>query len=257
MTVFQIGSLYYSIIDPLKRTVRTGDNTEVSSNAVAKPLESDLIIPDKVTYDGKTYKVTEIGQYSFCNQVTVLSIKVSANVEVIRRCGFFRLTKCKSLIFGKRSHLTSIESEGMYDFYQLSTLEFNGNCLKYIGYSALQYMKDQIKILTLPSSVQYIEKNNIAGMIVLEHLYYCGNHQITGKEVFKSIDYNTPPALKIHTKSNYKFTNFAERKVTNKDADQYCQQIHQKCYYDELRKSCPMRNKNHFTSLIITILIVK
>ena len=148
----------------------------------------------------------------------------------------------------------------MYDFYQLSTLDFNGNCLKYVGYSALQYMKDQMKNLTLPSSVQYIEKNNIAGMTALEHLYYCGDHQITGNEVFKysSGAYDTPTSLKIHTKSNYKYTKFAERTVTNKDADQYCQRINQRCPLDII-KSCKKnpRNSFHIELSIISILILQ
>ena len=91
MTKFQVGSLYYSILDPLKRTVRTGDGSETKSNAIASTLEADLIIPDKVAYAGKEYMVTEIGQYSFCGQTGVLSLKVSANVEVIRMRGFFSI----------------------------------------------------------------------------------------------------------------------------------------------------------------------
>ena len=257
MTKFSVDWLYFTVINERKRTARLGDGSTTQNNAISGTVKENLVIPGSVSNQGITYTVIEIGRYAIYQQTGIKSIKISSNIEVIRDHGLFRVRYCESLIFEKNSKLTLIENFGLYDFYYLSTLEFNGNCLKFIGYSALRFMIYSMKNFTLPSSVKYIERNNIAGMTVLQHLYYCGDNQITGTEVFVSgnENYTVPSTLKIHTKSSYQYDYFAEKSVT-RDADQYCQQQNFYCPLNKKEKCTNKPRTISFKSLLIMSFLI-
>ena len=257
MVKFESGGLYFSVINPTRRIVRVGNDTTIQNNAICGASKAELIIPRRVSFESVSYKVTEVGRYSFYEDQNIKSIRISANIEIIKEYGFFRLNNCESVIFERNSHLSIIETLGLYDFYYIKTVKFNGNCLHSIYETAIRYMIYELKNLTIPASVRYIEKNNIAGMTVLEDLYYCGDYQITGTEVFLSTHatFKTPDSLKIHTKSTYPYDYFAERKITNKDADQYCKQHQFTCLLNDQTK-CLKNRQTFSTQLLFMISLI-
>ena len=52
-------------------------------------LKAEITIPKTITYGGKTYKVTEIGDNAFKNKKTVISVKIGTNVTVIGNRAFY------------------------------------------------------------------------------------------------------------------------------------------------------------------------
>jgi len=257
MSKFLVNGIYFSVISEIHRTARTGDGTYTESNAVGT-IGEKLDIPGYVTNNGISYKVVEIGTYSFVTQSQVRSITVSKNIEIIKTRGLYRFTNCDKIVFETGSHLTRIEAYGIYDSYYLQTLEFNGNCLQHIGSFAMQFMIHKMKNLTFPSSLLSIEAYSLGSVDNLEHLYYCGDNQITGASVFStgSPNHFTPTTLKIHTKSTYNFQYFAERKVTNKDADEYCKRIEMKCPVNQMNSKCVKTNPSSLITELFYIFLV-
>ena len=67
---FKIDSLYYNIISKKKQTV------EVVQYCESKEDCGDVVIPERVKYDGKIYSVTSIGKeaFAYCESLTKLNI---------------------------------------------------------------------------------------------------------------------------------------------------------------------------------------
>ena len=79
---FEVDGIYYNITSAEEATVAVtyrGDSMEGYSNEYA----DSVFIPETVTYDGKTYSVTEIGAYAFDYCSSLASINISASPDTI------------------------------------------------------------------------------------------------------------------------------------------------------------------------------
>ena len=63
---FKQGNLYYKILSEEELTVATAENNDIRNPTYS----GDIEIPSHVTYNGKTYTVTEIGGFANSPKVT-------------------------------------------------------------------------------------------------------------------------------------------------------------------------------------------
>ena len=92
---FEVDGIYYNITDATAKTV------EVVSGGYNSKYSGNVVIPDKVTYNGTTYSVTSIGYKAFEGCSGLTSITIPNSVTAI---GYHALENC--------SGLTSIEIPG-------------------------------------------------------------------------------------------------------------------------------------------------
>ena len=82
---FESGGIYYTIVSPTSVSVFGDNRIKYSGN---------VTVPDRVDYNGKTYKITRIGQRSFENNTGLTSITLGSLVEFI---GINAFIGCSSL----------------------------------------------------------------------------------------------------------------------------------------------------------------
>ncbi len=81
---FSVDGIYYNITDSEKLTV------EVTRGSSSNSYSGDVVIPESVTYESKTYAVTSIGSYAFRSCSSLTSITIPNSVTSIGSYAFFR-----------------------------------------------------------------------------------------------------------------------------------------------------------------------
>ena len=82
---FESGGIYYTIVSPTSVSVFGDNRIKYSGN---------VIVPDRVDYNGKTYKIARIGQRSFENNTGLTSITLGSLIDFI---GISAFIGCSSL----------------------------------------------------------------------------------------------------------------------------------------------------------------
>jgi len=118
-----------------------------------KHYEGDFVIPDEVTYEGVTYKVTGFEEFALRGS-DITSIKIGANITTIRKQGF---NKCRSLIKVEMTDNTTVIEESAFDgCAALTTIKLSKN-LQTIGRSAF-YDCTALESLDIPDNVITIDE---------------------------------------------------------------------------------------------------
>jgi hypothetical protein len=110
---FSANGIFYQIKTPItanKVAVTAGSETGNS-------YSGDVVIPPSVTYNAKTYSVTEIGTFAFASSHSVTSITIPTTVDTISDGAFWGCIKLTSL-----SIPASIKKIGNYVFVGDTTL---------------------------------------------------------------------------------------------------------------------------------------
>lgn len=98
----------------------TGYAQVVNPNGAEKAsvYKGDVVIPDKIEYDSKTYKVNSIGEYAFYQCVDLTSVSFGGyDMESVGDYAFYG---CTSLTEAK---LSGVKTVGKYCFYNCSALD--------------------------------------------------------------------------------------------------------------------------------------
>ena len=85
---FSVDGIYYNIIDSEKLTVEVTYRGS-SSNSYSNEYLGDVVIPETVTYESKTYSITSIGEYAFCYCSSLTSVTIPNSVTSIGRSAFY------------------------------------------------------------------------------------------------------------------------------------------------------------------------
>ena len=80
-----------------------------------------LTIPETVSYNGLTYKVTKVADYAFYNQLNITSVGLATNTS-INEIGDYAFEKCENLLDTGLASNTSITKIGMYSFSRCNAL---------------------------------------------------------------------------------------------------------------------------------------
>ena len=86
---FKVDNIYYNITDAENKTV------EVTKGAERYNYYGDVVIPDYVTYEGTTYKVTRIGNSAFCYDKYMESITIGKEIRSVADYAFS--SSCENL----------------------------------------------------------------------------------------------------------------------------------------------------------------
>lgn len=137
------------------------DSTEVQLKALDGTLKGDIVIPDSVSYKGRTYAVTRI--YNMGNNPNVLSIRIPKTV----RSFYNSLNSLSSLqnIYVDESNPTFMSIDGvLISTYNMSLSEFpQGRTGDYSVPEGVKSINTTfhsgITKLTIPSTVQYVSSS--------------------------------------------------------------------------------------------------
>lgn len=166
--------------------------TVVSGSVKAQTTDytGNITVPEQVTIDSKTYRVTAVSEGAFCNATSLTSVVLPESVTTIGEGAF---TRCTSLVavnipsgvttlpeacFGGCSKLatvtlpdglTEIGRNAFYNCSKIVTLELPAN-LKVIGQNALTRCTG-IKELTLPATLTTIGNHPFLGDTKLTKLH--------------------------------------------------------------------------------------
>lgn len=88
---FEVDGIYYRINNDSTTVKVTYKGTNSSASKI---YSGDIVIPDEVTYDNKTYTVTEIGGEAFEDCANLTSVELPSTVKSIGRYAFLR---CEAL----------------------------------------------------------------------------------------------------------------------------------------------------------------
>lgn len=113
---FEVDGIYYNITSEEKKTVEV---TYPSDKKVVDGGYKDVVfIPEKVSYDGKEYTVTAIGERAFEYNYELLSVVMPNTIRSIKEFAFNGCINLKSLTIS-----SEVSEIGDYAFMGLSSLE--------------------------------------------------------------------------------------------------------------------------------------
>ena len=164
---FEVDGIYYNILSEDDKTVEVtykGNNYDSYSNEYT----GCVVIPESVTYNGKTYSVTIIGSRAFCGCNGLTNIEIPNSVTDIQVCAFEGCTSLKDLCIEDGTATLSLgyndweyDARGQGLFYDcpLETL-YLGRNLSYdtsykYGYSPF-YNNETLTSVTIGNSVTSI-----------------------------------------------------------------------------------------------------
>ncbi|MBR4312471.1 MAG: leucine-rich repeat domain-containing protein [Bacteroidaceae bacterium] len=247
---FCINGIYYNIISPSKNTVEVTFQGS-AYNSYANEYTGDVVIPETVTYGGKTYTVTAIGLSAFSGCENVTSVALPSTIKEIGEYGFNYCTKLASLnlpegltTIGPRAlrichsltdveipaSVTTIGESAFFECTSLRSITFNG-AVESIGSGAFSYC----------SSLSNVNVSNIAdwfGMGFTDYsanpLYFASNLNVNGNLLTAL----TVPS-EITSINDYAFDGY--KKLTSVNFGEGVETI----------SSCAFRNCTGLTSLTI------
>lgn len=142
-TEFTDKGLKYCIISD------AGDKRNVS---LVEGIDEETVdIPESVNYNGKTYKVTEIGKEAFMSKKIIKTVHIPSSIVFIGQSSFAITLSLEQITIP-----ASVRTIGDSAFFNSGVSEVNlTNGLQYIGDTAFRYC-NSLKSITIPSSVAWI-----------------------------------------------------------------------------------------------------
>ena len=143
---FEVDGIYYSI------TISIDNTVEVTCS----DFKESVVIPESVTYNGVTYRVTGIGYNAFQDCSGLTSITIPNSVTYIGSYAFYGCSGLTSITIP--NSVTSIESSAFQDCSGLTSVEFNATNCTSIGHSNYPAFEGctSLSIVTIGENVKNI-----------------------------------------------------------------------------------------------------
>ena len=126
-------------------------------------ISGDLVIPETVEHEGKSYVVTSIGIMAFEESKELLSVVMPNSVTQIKRMAFYSCTKLASVYFSDNLH--SIEQEAFMECIALTALDFPES-LTSIGSAAFSSCSG-LKTINIPKNVTDLASKGVGAWLLL------------------------------------------------------------------------------------------
>lgn len=158
---FKEGGLCYNINKDGKTVTMTYENLIMFAFDAPAPTErgyvGNIVIPEKVKHNGKTYKVTAINRGTFSCNSELARVAIPNSVKTIGKEAFCNCYQLKEVILPP--DLTEI-SDYMFAESGLQTINIP-NKVETIGNNA--FASSSLKSVTIPNSVKTISKSAFSG----------------------------------------------------------------------------------------------
>lgn len=128
---FQVGDLYYTVISESEVQVVAQD---ITNNY---PGLTNCTIPESITYQNITYKVTEIAFNAFNNAANLTSVTIPASVEYVGE---------------NESAYIPNESNAFYNTLKLNRIEVEEGSSNYISIDGVLFTKDKKMLISYPTA---------------------------------------------------------------------------------------------------------
>ncbi len=160
---FKVDGLCYDILSESEHTVEVTYETEPIGNPAYKNIFGELFIPETVSYNNNTYKVTSIGYSAFrgCSSLTG-SLKIPNSVTTIKDLAFCRCSSFTGSLIIPNS-VTFIGSSAFLECSGFSSSLSIPNSVTSIGSSAFKDCSGFTGSLVIPNSVTSIENYTFWG----------------------------------------------------------------------------------------------
>ena len=146
---FTAGNIKYKVLDTVSKTVRIIDGKSTTGN---------LVIPQTVVSDSKTYTVKEIGNYSFNENNNITSVDIPASVDSI---GAYAFNKCEAVIeYDLKEGLKIIGTGAFGDAKKVSSFKIPASVI-HIGDAAFIYTESLIRFVVAPANTEYLAEDDI------------------------------------------------------------------------------------------------
>ncbi len=142
---FEVNGIYYSILSKDDLTCEVAESPN-------KNYTGSVVIPEQVSYAGKVFSVTSIGEHAFESCSGLTSVTIPNSVTRIGNLAFYNCSKLTSITIP--NSVTSIGGSAFYDCTGLTSVTI-GNSVTSIGNEAF-YRCSKLTSITIPNSVTSI-----------------------------------------------------------------------------------------------------
>ena len=183
---FEVNGIYYNIVSLEDLTC------EVTRNNYAL-YSGDIIVPDKVLYNGKEITVVRIGKEAFSGGNQVTSVKLPNTIKEIGRFAF-RYTKISMIDIP--NSVKTIEAGAFQDCINLKSFKM-GNGIEVIGSNVFSNCIN-ISSITFNNIISNISEEMFSGCTSLTEVKNVDNIKVIGKKAFsgcKAMQPILPPKI--------------------------------------------------------------
>ncbi len=171
-------------VDGLHFLVREGvqDEVEITFQKASDDNYEDLNIftlPESVTFEERTYKVTGIGKAAFAYAKNLTAISIPASVTVVGPHAFYGCSNLKSIKFSKKTNSIG-KMAFAYSALEDVTLP---DQLKELGDMAFAYC-EKLKSVAIPNSISQFGNNVFKDCTALENIRFAEGLKIIGDYAF-------------------------------------------------------------------------
>lgn len=185
-----VGGIYYTPIEGTTNDVRVTNlkfgHAEYYSDDNQDEYSGTISVPEQITYDGVTYKVTEIGDYAFYRMPDLQMVIVPASVKRIGNHAFEHSERLVRVQFAASSALSTIDYNAFKGCYKLNNVAVP-NSVTEIGMSAFEDCTS-LAALTLPTGLTTISPSLCRGCKVLNNVTIPDNVKVIGQNAFRKCE---------------------------------------------------------------------
>ena len=203
---FEVDGIYYETVDDISNLVKVTYKGN-DCKAFEHEYSGTVVIPEKLTYKGRTYKVTEIGDYAFSDCSRITSVTIPASVWHIGInafggcCGLKEVHISNLSAWCELSFWDALDDSGESPFNYAEELYLNGELVTdlvvpedvtKIGAHAFEGY-EKLKSVVLPKGIDAIFKSAFRGCSNLksinfpDSLYYIGPYAFDGTAWFENL----------------------------------------------------------------------